>query len=189
MAHHYIETPRTEAVDRTRYTIPDVSFSEMPSFNAPPGADDLLKAMRGGNSARPTTFATPSARVPLANRRNPPAAKPEFTPLLHSATRNRMTQGMGAKENAGKLNTPAGLKAGYIPSSPHLPEASMLDSQLTTEDHTPMPMAESSSAMSTPIPVLPRRGELGMGGDGGNVLTLREQEAVSEIPAKQGNGY
>ena len=167
MAHHYIDTPRTEAADRTRMTLPDVSLSEMPSFYAPPGADDLLKAARGNNS-RPTLFATPSARVPLANRRNPPAAKAEFTPLLHSAARNRMEmRDLEAKGKNGKLNTPAGLKAGYIPSSPHLPEASMLDSQLTSEDHTPMPMVDSSIAMSTPMPVLPRRGELGMGGDGG----------------------
>jgi hypothetical protein len=100
-----------------------------------------------------------------------------------------MRQGLEAKESSGKLSTPAGLKAGYIPSSPHLPEASMLDSQLTSEDHTPMPMAESSSTMSTPVPVLSKRGELGMGGDGGNVLTLREQEAVSEFLRRSGDGH
>jgi hypothetical protein len=47
-------------------------------------------------------------------------------------------------------------------------------------DQTPMPI-QSSSSFSTPIPALPQRGELGLGANNGNLLTLKEQEAVSNL--------
>jgi hypothetical protein len=170
MAHHFIDTPRTEAGDYTR--IGEPSLSEMASFVAPPGADNLLNAVRKPKS---TVFSTPSARVPLANRSRNAQAKNEFTPLLKSAAKNRLI--MRDQENRGGLTTPAALKPGYNFSSPAIPEASSMMDTSMSEDHTPVAPVDSSSAMSTPV-ALPRRGEMGMGGDGGNVLTLREQEAV-----------
>lgn len=170
---HIIDTPRTEVADQTLFNHPE--FSELQSFVAPAGGDDLLKAMRNGKN---NTFATPSARAPLANRSRNAQAKNEFTPLLKSAVRNRtMRMDWEAKENHGGLVTPAALKAGYQLSSPLDPQASSLMDTSISEDNTPLAIGDSSSAMSTPM-ALPRKGELGMGGDGGNVLTLREQEAV-----------
>jgi hypothetical protein len=184
MAHHMLDTPRTEAADRTRATL-NLDFSEMPSFMPPPGADDLVRAMNSrahGNNpnARHVSLATPSVRAPLAARRNPPA-KAEFTPLLQSAAKNRLLQRQqqAAQGTVRGISTPAALKPGYRMSSPALPEASvLLDSEIASVDQTPMPIAESSIAMSTPIPMMPKRGELGLGGDGANLLTLKEQEVV-----------
>lgn len=172
----YIDTPRTDARDRT---IANMDFSEMPSFHAPAGADDLLNAMKTApNATRKThTFATPSART---GGRRAPVTKPEFTPLLHSAVRNRQSRQM----LGGELETPAALKAGYRFSSPALPEASMMggDSMVSDTDETPIPIPNSSSsAMGTPLPQMPRKGDLGLNGDGGNVLTLKEQEEVCQI--------
>jgi hypothetical protein len=168
----FIDTPRTDAKERT---FAQIDFSEIPSFMAPPGADDLVNHMRAQNgNRRAHTLATPSTR---AGGRRAPATKPEFTPLLHSAVRNRQTRQM----LGGKLETPAALKNGYRFSSPALPEGSMLggDSMMSSTDETPIPVPDSSSsAMGTPMPRLPRRGEMGMDGDGGNVLTLKEQEEV-----------
>jgi hypothetical protein len=167
---HFVETPRTDAVDRTRFTIPD--YSEMPSFYAPAGKDDLLKAVR--NTQNKTAFATPSARAPLASRSRNGQAKNEFTPLLHSATKNRMAmRGKEEKENRG-LATPAALKPGFQLSSPNVPDASSLDNSSMISDRTPMPEVNSSSFENSTPMALPK-GQL----DSGNVLTLREQEAVS----------
>jgi hypothetical protein len=155
----------------------NIDFSEMPSFMPPTDADNLVNHMRAQNgNRRAHTLATPSARAAGARRREP-AMKPEFTPLLHSAVRNRQTRQM----LGGGLETPAALKPGYRFSSPALPEASMMggDSMLSSTDDTPIPVPDSSSsAMGTPMPQLPRRGEMGLNGDGGNVLTLKEQEEV-----------
>lgn len=171
MAHHYIDSPdKTEVGDRTRMTT--LEFSEMPSFSAPAGKDDLLKAVRNQKS---TAFATP--RAPLAGRNRNAQAKPEFTPLLKSATRNRHVMRDGeSKENHG-LATPAALKSGYKFSSPMVPEpSSLVDSSMVSE-HTPMVPTDSSSMASTPMALPNNRGEMG----DGNVLTLREQEAVGGI--------
>jgi hypothetical protein len=191
---HFPDTPRTSASD-TRYSHltfvgPDQSIE--PSFASPAkDRNDLLRQMQALNTPR-------ASRNPLANLRNPPA-KNEFTPLLKSATKNaRLTRGsatpgagrMGtysgssSRRQSGKLNTPAGLKDGYGMDSPALPEASSMfdqpDSSEYTGDNTPAPPAQSSSAVSTPMAILP-----GRGGDGpldrGNMLTLREQEAVSTL--------
>jgi hypothetical protein len=82
------------------------------------------------------------------------------------------------KENG--LATPAALKPDFRLSSPMLPEHSILgESESVSVDQTPIPLPESSSSMSTPLPALPRRGEMGLGANNGNLLTLKEQEAVS----------
>lgn len=173
MAHNYLDTPRTELIDRTRYSNPD--FSELPSFQAPAGGDDLLKAVR--NVRKNAALATPAARQPLANRKNIPARQ-EFTPLLHSAAKNRIRiRSREDKENG--LMTPAALKPGYRFSSPAIPEASdIMDSSMIDSSRTPLALGDSSSAMSTPMAALPQKGELGMDG---NVLTLKEQEAVRSL--------
>lgn len=155
--------------DRTRLTALDLS--EMPSFTAPAGKDDLLKAVRNQQA---TGFATP--RAPLAGRNRNAQTKNEFTPLLKSAARNRaVMRDAESKENHG-LTTPAALKAGYRFSSPMVPEASVVDSSMLSE-HTPLVPTDSSSMDNTPIALPNNRGEMG----DGNVLTLREQEAVSYI--------
>jgi len=183
----YVDTPRTDADDRTHlgdFThagITELSFE--PSFASPSKRDDILKIARGGRVG--AVLSTPSARNPLAQLRNP-NAKNEFTPLLKSATRHRAQQQYtsGANGNTpglfdGRLRTPAVLKAGYKWDSPGLPEPSeMVNSSSMIDgdnlENTPIPPEQSSSTMSTPL-ALPRKdGAL----DGGNVLTLREQEAV-----------
>jgi hypothetical protein len=170
---HFLNTPHTDAGGRT---LGNIDFSEMPSFHEPTGADDLLKNVRGGNS-KYAPLRTPSVRAPLAGRPNPPA-KQEFTPLLKSATRNQLLmRGRKFQENGG-LATPAALKPNFQMSSPALPEQSILgESEATSVDQTPMPLPQSSSSVSTPMPALPQRGELGLA-NGGNLLTLKEQEAV-----------
>lgn len=172
MAHHYIDSPEKtefEVADRTRLT--GMDFSEMPSFVAPAGKDDLLKAVR---NQKATGFATP--RAPLAGRNRNVQTRNEFTPLLKSATQNRRGMRDGdSKENHG-LATPAALKAGYRFSSPMVPEATIVDSSGISE-HTPMVPTDSSSMDATPMALPNKRGELG----DGNVLTLREQEAVGGL--------
>jgi hypothetical protein len=169
---HYFNTPQTEAVDRTRATFLD--FSELPSFAAPAGDDDLVKTMREGKpNTKYAPLRTPSARVPLAGRPNPPV-KPEFTPILKSAMRQAMTS--QARDRFQPSTTPAPSKVLFPFSSPALPERSILgESEMNSIDQTPMPMG-SSSSMGTPLPNLPGRGELGS--NNGNLLTLKEQEAV-----------
>lgn len=80
----------------------------------------------------------------------------------------------------GALSTPALLKPGYKFDSPALPEASMMMDEQTNSSSVgqdvSLPPAVSSSAISTPM-ALPKRGQEGIL-DNGNVLTLREQEAV-----------
>ena len=166
---HFVDTPRTDAVDRTRFTIPDLS--ELPSFQAPAGKDDLMKAVRNQGN-RQHVFATPSARAPLASRHRQMPNKNEFTPLLKSATKNRMMLGREEKEN-GVMATPAALKPGFQLSSPNVPEASSIDNSSMISDRTPVADVNSSSFENSTPMALPK-GQL----DNGNVLTLREQEAV-----------
>lgn len=177
MAHFVVETPRTEAGDMTRFdtTQAHIDFSaEEPSFQAPEGRDGLFKQMNG---ARP--MSTP--RNPLAVLRNH-NAKSEFTPMMKSATANRTRQVHGLLK--GGIATPAAMKSGFDLGGTPLPEASTFDamnsssiSDSAIDGRTPVPDIGNSSAMSTPM-ALPKRGDVGLEGNG-NVLTLREQEAVS----------
>lgn len=189
MAHVYPDTPRTEYADQTALTNADLDMSIDSSFHSPSKhGDDLVRQMRGQRTPRGLT--TPSSRNALVGRRNPPAGgKHEFTPLLKSAMKNRISSAFDKENGASNGNgnpifkagieTPAALKPGYKFDSPGLPEASsMYDGNSSTDDATemnePPPPIASSSIMSTPM--APR------GGDGvldrGNMLTLREQEAV-----------
>lgn len=159
----------------------DLDFSIEPSFQSPSkDRNDLLKQMRG---ARGTGLRTPRSRAVLGDVRNPPAQN-EFTPLLKSATRNRKIRRDGELKDGGTVGTPATLKAGYKSESPALPEASALYgehslSSVMDPDGTSIPLEASSSALSTPRPTFSQRGDGVL--EGGNMITLREQEAVSNI--------
>ena len=191
MAYNYVDSPRTEAGETTRFTAPDMSFSMVQPFPSPSKdpANDLVRQMksRGGSN---------SLKTPRGHRKTGPA-KNEFTPLLKSAAHNRYRayNQTENKENDDDLlhsvisgnapATPAYLKPGYRESAntPGLPvNSSVIDDDATGSsqgDSTSVPLAaaNSSSIMSTPIPVLPQRGHGGVL-EQGNVLTLREQEAV-----------
>ncbi|OMP84280.1 hypothetical protein BK809_0000085 [Diplodia seriata] len=196
MAHLYPDTPRTAYGDgdQSRLTTADLDLdmSIEPSFHSPSKhGDDLVRQMRGQRT--PRGLKTPSAaRNPLVAARRPqqqqPSGKPEFTPLLRSAMKNRISSAydreLGAAGGAvgnpvfGKagVQTPAALKPGYKFDNSPLPEGSSMydgSSQTSiTELADPAPHVPSSSFMSTPM-ALPRSGEM----DRGNMLTLREQEA------------
>lgn len=128
---------------------------------------------------------TPRSRVPLVERRNP-NAKNEFTPLLKSATKNRMAFSRAKGKENGVPHTPAALKPGYSYDSPGLPMNSsiILEEQTGSslgandEQPTPLPPVSSSSTMSTPVPA---RQPDGLLDNGRNLATLREQEAVRRI--------
>jgi hypothetical protein len=171
MAPPFVNTPRTDVNETLISPAKRFGFdSEIASFVAPTNGDQLY-TNNGGRGA----FMTPGGRAPLARRRNL-NAKPEFTPLLKSAAKNRMFRDGIGKENPDVDSSR--LKMSVTASSPAFPDHSeMVDSSsLTNMDHTPV-IHESSSSMSTPIPALPQKGELGLNGDG-NILTLKEQEAV-----------
>lgn len=178
----YLSSPNRTDLSESRFGATYLDVVE-PSFHSPKKRDDLVSQMRSGNNSGRNSLATPGHnRNPLAGRNNPPA-KQEFTPLLKSVARNRIQRNMDlmmGQENG--LATPAALKPGYkFDNSPALPEASALSNDQTssslTGDATPIAkIASSSLLMSTPIPSLGKRGD---GTDGGNILTLREQEAVS----------
>jgi hypothetical protein len=181
MAMPYIDTPRTHVGDDTRISLGDPDNYTENSIPSPTKeGNDLLrqiKAMRG------PSLQTPRARAPFGNKRN--VQKNEFTPLLKSAAANRFKRSAVFDQENSVMQTPAGLKNGYIPSSPALP----LNSSIMREEYTGSPLGPddgsatpqapvpSSSAFSTPAALHAR------GGDGplenrGNLATLREQEAV-----------
>ena len=160
------------------------------------GLADLTRLSDGDDLADlPTQSSLPSpikkgnttalrSRTPLAVRRNA-LSKNEFTPLLKSATKNRMAfSRMRGKEN-GMPETPAALKAGFSYDSPGLPQNSsvVLDEQTGSsmganeEQPTPLPPVSSSSVMSTPVAPKQQDGPLD---HGRNLATLREQEAVGK---------
>ncbi|TKA75034.1 hypothetical protein B0A49_02181, partial [Cryomyces minteri] len=138
---------------------------------------EAFTSARGGPATK-----TPRTRNVLGDRRNPPG-KPEFTPLLKSATRNRLMGRDQKGKDDGVPQTPAFLKPGYTSNTPSLPVDSSAvmygehtGSSADLEDQgTPAPPAPSSSAMSTPIAMPKRKGE-GLLNDG-NMMSLKEQEA------------
>lgn len=175
---HFVESPdRSEAMDKTRFT--NVDFSEMPSFQAPAGKDNLLNAVRKGGNNHMNAFTTP--RPALASRSRNPQARPEFTPLLKSATKNAMRgAGRDGQEKENGLATPAALRPGFALQSPGVGDATALgDSSVISDgDRTPVPQDVHSSSFENSTPMALPQGQLG----DGNVLTLREQEAVCSLP-------
>jgi hypothetical protein len=176
---YLLNTPGTDAGDATRYNNQtEVDFSLEQTFHAPADRDSLFKKAGGARTPR----------NPLAALRNA-NARVEFTPMLKSATANRTRQVNGLLD--GKMTTPAALKPGFRLGNSPLPEASTFDVQSSSfaesiYGRTPVP-DPSSSAMSTPM-ALPRRAEGEMDSGNGNVLTLREQEAV-RTPQEAASGY
>lgn len=183
---HTIDTPRTDYGD-TRiaegmsFQAPDFSVNSFMSPSKGGSRNDLVNQMRN----RHNVPSTPQHRNPLATLRQP-AASNEFTPLLKSATkRAALSQynddGSRQHRMLGGPETPAAMKPGFKLGDTPLPQGSFIEqpssSEMANDSGTPVPPAASSSMMSTPL-ALPRRGQEGML-DGGNVLTLREQEAVS----------
>jgi len=179
----YFASSQYDAGETTRLshtaTQAQLDFSEEASFRAPQGGDLLFDKFKQLNGARQPNFSTP--RAALARKRNP-NAKNEFTPMLKSATANRTRQVSGLLN--GKIETPAALRPGFEISGTPLPEASTTDamnsssiSESGIDGRTPGPDMLSSSDLSTPM-ALPKRGQEALDGNG-NVLTLREQEAVS----------
>jgi len=179
-----LDTPRTDLGDLTRFSnAADLDFTVDNSIPSPTkDSNDLLKQIRGMGGPN---IRTPRPRAPFMDRRNLPS-KNEFTPLLKSATRNRLMHSSGPGKENRNLQTPAGLKASYGVDSPGLPlNSSIMHEELTESSAgdgdgqaTTIPPVSSSSALSTPMAVLPRRGE-GPLDNGRNLATLREQEAVS----------
>lgn len=170
MAHNYLSSPSRTEIDLSRTRDFELSPAEK-SFYPPEGRDGLFST-KFNNAAQ-----TPRNRNNIAQLKNANAQN-EFTPLMKSAVANRTRQVNGFAN--GKLATPAGLKADYHNEmTPGLPEASTFDAQSSFSEVTQVPH-QSSSIMSTPV-ALPRRGEGEIDGQNGNVLTLREQEAVSSL--------
>jgi len=167
----FLDTPRTDHGEASRFSAVDVDFTEMPSFQAPLGRDNIFKPTGGARTPR----------NPLATLRNPAAN--EFTPMLKSATANRTRQVNGLLK--GGLTTPAAMKPGFEIGGTPLPEISTTNalsssfSESGMGSQTPMPHADSSE-MSTPM-AFPRRAEGELDKGNGNVMTLREQEAVSQL--------
>lgn len=181
MAFQFLDTPRTEIGDQTRLGELDLTTgTSIPSPSKE--SNDLLAQIRG---MRGPSITTPRARPPFGDRRNH-SNKNEFTPLLKSAARNNLRKsGAYDKENS-RLQTPLGLKGGWGADSPGIG----LNSSVMLEEHTessagiggdgsrtPQVPGTSSSAVSTPMAILPQRGE-GPLDHGRNLATLREQEAV-----------
>lgn len=206
MAYNYIDSPRTDAGDRTHLTAANISFSEVQGYPSPSKDPNnnlvgQLRSRNGGGALK-----TPRARNALASLRA--GGKNEFTPLLKSAAANRFRtnsrsprKGSGGKENItdelvnsmlaqsvnGAPQTPAYLRAGYKETgrTPGLPvDSSMVDGDVSRSSLAggktpgPPPAISSSTLMSTPIPAMPSRSNE-VRTEQGNVLTLREQEAVS----------
>lgn len=177
-----IDTPRTDfAASVTQHGhFADFTQSSIPSPSKE--RNDLVKGMRGMRGGRDQR--TPKSRPPFTDRNNLQNGKPEFTPLLKSATRNRSA--FVGKENLGingnKPATPAGFRESYRSDLPDLPEhSSVLYEDDTASEQgkqaTPQIPQSSSSVVNTPVPALESKGRSGLGeAQYGN---LREQEAVS----------
>ena len=184
MPQVYIDSPRTEIDEASRLSnITEPDFSIEPSFHSPAKRHNggIITTHATRSAVRTSTLRTPTIRAALNDRRNPPA-RPEFTPLLKSATTNRKVQrdAVLKPSDGGALQTPAALRPGYNFNTPGLPEPSAVfdnsSALLADGDSTPVAPAVSSSIMSTPLPEL--QSQTGAALDGGNILTLGEQEAV-----------
>ncbi|EEH09005.1 calmodulin-binding coil-coil protein [Histoplasma capsulatum G186AR] len=215
MALPYIDTPRTEIDANATYLTNGFRSaarnnlsaldSVENSFQSPSKDHDLLKGFETGRSRRRSGFSlkTPragSGRNPTRNvfhdRRNLPTVPPpkgEFTPMLNSVTRNKLTRHDYSTRRRSGPETPAALRNGYQGNrnTPGLPKMDVTgygdDSTNLDGDPTPVPRIASSSTQSTPLPSLPGRNG-NVVGDGHNVMTLREQEKVIDKLDKENFG-
>jgi len=190
-----LDTPRTNVGDATYLTNqPDFDISQEQSFQSPgKDNDNLIQQLQNGKRGA-INFKTPRSRVPFGDRRNLPALNAgEFTPLLKSATRNSAIK--SGKEN-GIPRTPAYLKAGTLKNIPEDTPLPYMSSSIYDDDNrngsyvdgTPVPHIESSSAASTPMALLPRRGDGTNVLQDGNQMSLREQENVIDKIEKENFG-
>ncbi|KAI9680817.1 MAG: hypothetical protein M1817_004257 [Caeruleum heppii] len=191
-----LDTPRTEIGNATFQSNAGLDFSIEQSFQTPSkDNNDLLKP--GRKNGRGVDLRTPRTRGPLAERPNLAFAPPhgEFTPLLKSAAklnlrRHREQENVDLRSPAfldplqRRSRTEAGRADSSVLDAGHT--GSFLESQHV--DSTPMPQIASSSAMSTPLAVLPKRDGGGMLADGTNMMTLREQENVINKVEKENFG-
>lgn len=187
----YIDTPQT-AADNSYSTnglggLDDLSPEK--SFTSPSKGRDLVQSIRNG---RGLSLKTPRAGARDALRLLPNGAgkKGEFTPLMMSVTKkNHMRRASGRKTVAQTPSFPwdNSINNGPTPGLPRMGDDSRIYEEKTsssagdTANETPLPQAvTSSSAQSTPLAQLPgRNGGGGVVGDG-NMMTLREQENVSQ---------
>ncbi|EGY19134.1 hypothetical protein VD0002_g9115 [Verticillium dahliae] len=180
-----LDTPGTNAGDATYLDRqPDFDMSQEVSFQSPAKDKNIFQQLRNG---RPS-LRTPRGRGPLADRRNLPLQGAEFTPMLKSATRNSARRAAFGKENGVVPATPAALDRIEEDLTP-IPnaDASMYSRNASYVDNT-LPQVDTSSANSTPLVPLPRRGD-GKGPlQDGNQLSLREQENVIDRIEKENFG-
>ena len=187
---NYIETPHTAADDS--YLTNGVGrldeLSPEKSFASPSKGRDLLHGIRSG---RGLSLKTPRAggRDPLRLIPNGGIPKGEFTPLMMSVTKKNHIRRTSARMRGAQ--TPSFITQNSsnneaTPALPRLGDNSHIYDERTSSsagdgaNETPMPQAVSSSAQSTPLAQLPGRdGREGVVGDG-NMMTLREQENVSQ---------
>jgi hypothetical protein len=175
-----IDTPRSEIGNFTAATnFGELDFSQEQSFQSPSrGNNDLLRQIQ--NNRRGISLKTPRSRMPFGDRRNIQAPQGEFTPLLKSVTRSNLLR------TQGNHVTPGIMGRHNVAESPALPaESSGLYDGGDTENSydgngqsTPAPQMLDSSGASTPLAMLPRRGEGGVLADGAASMTLKEQENV-----------
>lgn len=203
MPYPYIDTPRTEVDGNATYltngyrsagrTHLSALDSVENSFQTPSKDEDIIKVIEDRRKRNSGGFklSTPragtgpkSTRSALNDRRQLPTVAPargEFTPLMQSATKNNMMKNMSAARGAGGPKTPAYLRQSYRSNAhtPGLPEMTDIYEEDATDDQaTPVPQVASSSAQSTPLPMLPGRDGGGVLNDGQNMMTLKEQEKV-----------
>jgi hypothetical protein len=185
----YIDTPQTAA--NNSYATNGLGrlddLSPEKSFASPSKGRDLIQGIRNGRSLN---LKTPRAGVrdPLRLLPNGASKKGEFTPLMMSVTkRNHMRRASGRKA---AVQTPSFMgsysRIEPTPALPRVGDDSHIHEPTSSSagdvaNETPMPQAvNSSSAQSTPLAQLPARdGRGGVVGDG-NMMTLREQENVSQ---------
>jgi hypothetical protein len=185
----YIDTPQT-AADISYATnglgrLDDLSPEK--SFASPSKGRDLIYGMRNGRSLN---LKTPRAGVrdPLRLLPNGVSKKGEFTPLMMSVTkRNHVRRASSRKAG---VQTPSFMgnnsRIEPTPALPRMGDDSHIHEEQTSSsagdvaNETPMPNAVSSSAQSTPLAHLPGRDGRGVVVGDGNMMTLREQENVSQ---------
>lgn len=187
-----MDTPRTNLGDATYLSRapPDFDMTQESSFHSPSKDNNIVQQLRNG---RGVNLRTPrgNSRAPLGDKRNLPAgiAGAEFTPMLKSATRNSARR--FGKENTNGVSTPTLSKINEDIDMTNIPVETSLYGPSRGESYvesTPLPQVENSSAASTPLAVLPRRGGNKGPLQDGNQLSLREQENVIDRIEKENFG-
>jgi hypothetical protein len=202
----YIDTPRTEIDAKATYLTNGLRSayrgnlsaldSVENSFQTPSKDDDIIKSIENGrrasnkvslNTPRVSGSGARGTRNALNDRKNLPSAAPpkgEFTPMMRSVTRHNYLRNMSAVRGSA-AKSPAYFSRSNM-NTPGLPRVDMTymseegaTGSLAIDDITPLPQVASSSAQSTPLPHLSRRGDAGgVLGNDPNVLSLKEQESV-----------